>query len=61
MEKHIPRKRSKVKRKEERKQRRSMYVLSMNRGERVHIVMWCVFGVWLLLAVLLLLLLLYGK
>lgn len=51
--------RSKVKRKEERKRKRDMCILSMNRGERVHIVMWCVFGFWLLLDMLLFLLLLY--
>lgn len=52
---------SKLKRKEERQQRRDLYFHEMYRGHRVHIAAWCVFLVWFLLLVVILLLFIYVK
>lgn len=52
---------SKLKRKEERRQRRDEYLHEMYRGHRVHIAAWCVFLVWFLLLAVILLLFIYVK
>lgn len=53
--------RNKVRRKEERQQKRQAYLHEMYQGYRIHIATWCVFSIWLMLLVLLVLLFVYVK
>lgn len=52
---------NKQKRKEERKQKRLIHRYQMYQGDRIHVATWCVFTVWLIILILLVMLLVYVR